>query len=165
MASAVNVPLVAATTTITFTGVAVANETIILGARTYVFKAAPSAAFEIDIKADETTQAAAVVSAINLDGTAGAYGASHVVEDPSFSATSAAGVITVKSRIAGTIGNGLSISFTATNGTNIATGNLSASAGYSAGTGDFEAFIVAMKTGLLDPKSRTVNAINELIAG
>ncbi len=162
--SVVGLPLVAATTTITFTGVAVASETLILGGRTYVFKASPSAAFEIDIKADETTQASAVTSAINLDGTAGAYGASHVVEDPSFSATSAAGVITIKSRIAGTIGNGFSIEFTATNGTNITEGPISASAGYSAGTGDFQAFIAACLTGQLDPKSKSANAFRELIA-
>lgn len=165
MASVVNVPLVAASSTITFTGVAVADETLVLGAITYVFKVAPSAAFEIDVKTDETTQAAAIVSAINLDGTAGAYGASHVLQNPSFSATSAAGVITVTSRIAGAIGNGLNLEFTATNGTNIAVDPISASAGYSAGTGDFEAFITAMKSGLIDPKSKTINAINELIGG
>ncbi len=162
--SAVGIPLVAAKTTVTFTDLAIANETLILGGRTYVFKVAPSAAFEIDIKADETTQAAAIVSAINLDGTAGAYGVSHTVEDPSFSATSAAGVITLTVRVAGTIGNGISIEFTATNGTNITEGPIRASAGYSAGTGDFQAFIAACLTGQLDPKSKSANAFRELIA-
>lgn len=161
--SVVNVPLVAAKTTVTFTGIAVADETLILGATTYVFKAAPSAAFEIDIKTDKTTQAAAIVSAINLDGTAGAYGASHVAADPLFSATSAAGIITLTSRIAGTVGNGYSIEFTATNGTNIAVGNLASSAGYVAGTGLFVAFIAACHTGLLGPKSKTIVALNEIL--
>ncbi len=164
MASVVNVPLVAASTTLTFTGIGDAGDTVILGGSTYVFAAAPSAAFEVDIKADETTQASALASAINLDGVAGAYGASHVLEDPVFSASSAAGVLTITSRIAGTIGNGSYIEFTAVNGTNIAAGDISTSAGYVAGTGDFEAFILAMKSGLIDPKSKTINAINELIA-
>lgn len=163
--SVVNVPLVAAYTTLTFTGVGVADETVTLGHHTYTFKAAPSAAFEVDIKTDETTQASALASAINLDGTAGAYGASHVLENAAFSATSAAGVVTVTSRIAGTIGNGHAIDFTATNGTNIAAGPISGSAGYSAGTGDYNAFIAACKSGLLNPKSQTINAFNELIGG
>lgn len=165
MASVVHIPLVRAKAVITFTGVAVADETLKLGPHTYVFKAAPSAAFEIDVKADETTQAAAVASAINLDGTAGAYGASHVLANPCFSATSAAGVITVTSRVSGLLGSGFHIAFTATNGTNIAALAIVDSAGDTAGSGDFAAFIVAMKTGLIDPKAITINALDELVGG
>jgi hypothetical protein len=158
------VPLVTAYTTLTFTGVGVADETVELGSHTYTFKVAPSAAFEVDIKTDATTQASALASAINLDGTAGAYGASHVLENPQFSASSAAGVVTVTSRVSGTIGNGHHIAFTATNGTNITAGPISDSAGYSAGTGDFQAFVDAALTGILDAKAKSVNAFRELIA-
>jgi hypothetical protein len=161
--SVVNVPLVKAYTTITFTGVAVADETLIIGDKTYTFKVAPSAAYEVDIKTDETTQAAAIVSAINLDGTAGAYGASHVEANPYVQATSADGVITITARHGGTQANAIALEMTATNGTNIAAGTaLSASAGASAGTGSLESWITAALSGLVDPKSKTISLLKEL---
>ena len=150
--------------TITFTGVGVADETVKIGNDTYVYKAAPSAAYEVDIKTDATTQAAALVSAINLDGTAGAYGALHVTQSPYVSATSAAGVITLTSRIAGTIGGGIAIQMTATNGTNIAAGaTLAGTTGGAVGSGALPDAIAAAKTGMLDPKSKTLNFLNEII--
>lgn len=150
--------------TLTFTGVGVGDETILIGADTYVFKAAPSAAYEIDIKTDATTQAAAVASAINLDGTAGAYGVSHVTQSPYVSATSAAGVVTLTSRIAGTVGGGIALQMTATNGTNIAAGKTLATAANGAvGSGALHDAIAAAKTGILDPKSKTLNFLNEII--
>lgn len=85
----------------TFTDVGVADETIQIGGIVYTFKASPGAAYEVDIKTDATTQAAALVSAINADGTAGAYYETGTSAHPHVSATSADGVITLTARAAG----------------------------------------------------------------
>lgn len=163
MASTVGVALAKGTTIITMTGVGVADETFIIGDETYTFKASPSAAYEVDIKTDETTQAAGMASAINLDGTAGAYGASHVAANKFVTATSALGVVTLTARLPGTQINGVAMEMTATNGTNITAGtNFADTASAVAGTGNIHAFIAAARTGLLDPKSKTRSALDEL---
>ena len=151
--------------TITFSGIGDAGDVVNIGADTYVFAAAPSAAYEVDIKADQTTQASALASAINLDGTAGAYGASHVTASPYVSASAALGVITLTSKIAGTVGNGIYIEMTLNAGTNIVAGTnstLSATTNGAVGVGALHDAITAAHTGLLDPKSKTIAFLNEI---
>jgi hypothetical protein len=56
---------VAATGTITFTGLPSENDTITVNGVVFTFKAAPVAATDIDIKTDATTQAAEVVAVLS----------------------------------------------------------------------------------------------------
>ena len=162
MASVVQVPLAKGTTVLTMTGVGVADETFIIGDKTYTFKAAPSAAYEVDIKTNATTQAAGMVSAITVNGTSADYGASHVTANPYVTATSAAGVVTLTALIPGDQINGLALEMTATNGTNIAAGTaFSASAGASAGTGLFDAWATAAVS--VDAKSKYISLLRELL--
>lgn len=159
------IDLVKGTTVLTFTGVGVQNETFKIGDKTYTFKDAPSAAYEVHVQTDATTQAASVAAAINVDGTGatdGDYGASHVTVNPYVSATSSAGVVTLTARIAGDQINGLQISMTATNGTNITAGTaFSGSASASAGTGLLASWPEAV-IAAADPKSKLISGIREL---
>lgn len=161
-----SVVLVKGTTVLTFTGVAVEDETFEIGDKVYVFKDAPTAAFEVHVKADKTTQAAGIAAAINVDGvgaTDGDYGASHVAINPYVAASSAAGVVTLTARIAGTQINGIHLEMTATNGTNIVAGTaFSASAGASAGTGDVGLWVPAILA-IGDFRSKAINAFRELL--
>ena len=163
MASTVGVALAKGTTIITMTGVGVATETFIIGDETYTFRAVPGAeARAVDIGTDETTQAVAMVAAINASGAAGLFGTATVA-NKFVKATSALGVVTLTARLPGTQINGVAMEMSATNGTNITAGtNFAATASAVAGTGDIHAFIAAARTGLLDPKSKTRSALDEL---
>lgn len=98
---------VAASNVLTTGGNVTEDETVTIGSTVYTFKAAPSAAFEVDIGGTETISLANLASAINLDGTAGVeYGASHVAAHPDFTATSDATTLTITAIVAGTAANG-----------------------------------------------------------
>lgn len=163
--SVVNVPLVKGSTTITFTGVGVATETISIGDKVYTMRAVPAAeAYAVDIKADETTQAAGFVNAINVDGTVADYGTATVAH-PDVVATSALGVVTLTARVAGIQINGLYMAETGTNVTAFDTGlfSTSSTANSVAGSGLIPSFVAAALTGLVDPKAKTISLLKELI--
>lgn len=161
--SAVGVTLSKGTCILTFTGVGVADEHIEIGSNVYTFKAAPATtAGNVDIKTDETTQAAGLVNAINVDGTVADYGSDSVAH-PLVVATSAAGVVTLTAKVAGTQFNHMFFAMVAaTNGTNIAAGSVADSASVVVGVGDVQAWKAAGLTGLLEPKAKTINFLHEL---
>ncbi|MGA1831682.1 hypothetical protein [Rhizobium wenxiniae] len=85
---------VAATGTLTLTGVGTANETVTIGDTVYKLVAAPAAAYEVAIGASATATAANLAAAIN-----GAN--ANTPANPIVSATSAAAVLTVTARVPG----------------------------------------------------------------
>jgi hypothetical protein len=141
------------------TSFAVENDTVVIGNKTYTFLAAPSAAYTVDIKTDETTQASALASAINLDGTAAAYGASHVEQHPDVQASVADGVITLQARVAGYHINGLYLAETLTNGTITGGVNVFASVtSATLGVGELQDWL----QGLLDTGQVNADIIREI---
>lgn len=119
--------------TITFTGAPVADETFVVGATTYTFKAAAGAANTIKIGANVTETAENVVAAINAAAGAGTLYGTGTVTNASASASNAAGVVTVLARVAGTAGNSIVLTESATNTTVSGSGTL---AGGAAATGE-----------------------------
>lgn len=97
----VPVNAVAANGVVTFTGTPVANETLTVGIIIFTFKATRVLAGEVAIDANNTTQAANLVTAINAD-------------QPLTSATNVAGVVTVTAATKGVAGNNIVLSETAT---------------------------------------------------
>ena len=89
--------LVAATGVLTITAVAVANETVTIGATVYTYKNPAASAGEVSIGTTATTSATNLAAAINGN----ALNAAH----PLVTATSAAGVVTITSRVKGTLAN------------------------------------------------------------
>ena len=98
-----------ATNLITFTGVGVADETIVIAGVTYTFVAAPTDPYDVDIKVSATTQATALVNAINADGTAGAY-ATGTLAHPTVEAVQYAGdLVMLKARTIGSNANSYAV--------------------------------------------------------
>ena len=102
---------------VTLTGVGVENDTVQIGGIIYTFNATPGAAYSVDIKTDATTQAAALVSAINLDGTAGAYFATGTAAHPHVTAVNSGGAITLTAKVAGDWAQAIALVDGMTNGT------------------------------------------------
>ena len=99
-----------ATGTLTFVS-GIATDVFMVGDITYLLKATPAVAYDVDVGADDTNQAQDGASAINKDGTGGAatYYETGTVENPYCSAANALGVITVTARQPGTVGNGIDL--------------------------------------------------------
>lgn len=97
----VHVDNVQASGTVTFTGTPVADETMTVGAQTFTFKATRSTTGEVTISADNTEQAENLVAAITADLT-------------TVTATNLAGVVTIEAVAAGTAGNALTLTESAT---------------------------------------------------
>lgn len=91
-----------ATGTITFAGTPVENETFVIGAVTFTFKAARSGVGEVTIDADNTQQAVNALAAITAD-------ASAIV-----TSISALGVVTMTAVAAGAAGNLITLTESAT---------------------------------------------------
>jgi hypothetical protein len=89
----------------------IATDVFVVGAITYLLKASPSTAYDVDVGGSDTIQAASGVSAINKDGTGSAttYYETGTIRNPAASAASAVGVITLTARQPGTMGNALGI--------------------------------------------------------
>jgi hypothetical protein len=102
---------------VTMTGVGVNDDTVQIGGIVYKFEATPAAAYDVDIKTDATTQAAALVAAINADGTAGAYYETGTVAHPHVTATNADGVITLTANVGGDWAQAIALVDNMTNGT------------------------------------------------
>jgi hypothetical protein len=97
----------AATGVLTFTGSGSADETVTIGSVTYTLKAAPSAANEVLVGADETETAANIAAAINASGTEDVEYGSGTVAHPSVTASAAAGVVTVTAKEEGSDANAI----------------------------------------------------------
>lgn len=95
-----------ATGTLTTTGNFTADDEVTIGSQTYIFKASPSSAYEVDLGGNVATSLANLASAINADGTAGAYGSGTVANSSATAvATATTLVVTAKQSLAGTAGN------------------------------------------------------------
>ena len=162
--SAVNVALVkcVASDAITFSDVNVAAKIVTIGTRIYTSHAAPDTVAD-QFKVSATTEELAaqyLVECINFSGTAGNFG-SLGSRNEDVVATQNGAIVILTARIAGIHANGIVISTDETNGT--AGGATLAACTGTNGSGSIAAWVVAAKTGLLDPKSRTIAALNELI--
>ena len=80
-----------ATGVLTFTGIGVEDETVTIGDVTYTWKAAPSAANEVDIGVDAATCVTNLVAAINAGAGAGTLYGTGTVANPKASAADGAG--------------------------------------------------------------------------
>ena len=150
MANTVTMTQMACATAATFTSNVAADDTVVIGDKTYTFKAAPSAAYEVDVGTDLETSIANLVAAINLSGTAGTeYGASHVEAHPAVTATGSATVLSLAGRGPGAEANGLYLAATSPGANDISVGGASvaiaiaADAGTS-GVGSMDAFITSL---------------------
>lgn len=106
-----------ATGTITFSGTGSADDTVTVGTTVYTLKAAPSAAYEVDIGSDATETGANLAAAINAGAGAGTAYGTGTEAHPLVSASAAAGVVTVTALNDGTAGNSIAL---AKSGTDIA---------------------------------------------
>lgn len=97
-------PAVAATGSVTFTGLPNVNDTVTIGAEVYTFKAARGAANEVTIGASATATGDNFVTALGLD--------SALV-----SGSNASGVVTLTALAAGTSGNSITLAESAANTT------------------------------------------------
>lgn len=108
--SAEGAVLTAATEDLTFTGAGSEGDTITIGSVTYTLRAAPVAAYDVDIGADETGTAANLVAAITAGAGEGTtYGTGTLVH-PDVDASSALGVLTATALVTGTAGNAITVS-------------------------------------------------------
>lgn len=155
------VALIRGTTIITLTGVGVADETVNIGDVAYTFKASPAAAYDVDIGTDATTQAAKLVAAINATGDTTAYYVTGTSANPYVSAASAAGVVTLTARHAGTTINGLKLLWTLTNGTNVDAA-FSASASAVTATGSIVSQVTALKKGA---NAHLITELDKILSG
>ncbi len=97
--------LVRATGTLTFSSV-IATDVVVVGPDTYTFIATPASAYDVDVGADDTASAANLAAAINKSGGSGYYD-TGTSENPAVTATSSGAVVTLISRLPGTLGNGI----------------------------------------------------------
>lgn len=96
---------VAATGTLTFSGVGTASDTITIGSRTYTLVSALTAADQVLIGGSVTASAANLVAAINGAAGAGTTYGTGTTPHSSVSASSAVGVVTITAEYAGSRGN------------------------------------------------------------
>jgi hypothetical protein len=87
-----------ATGTLTGTGNFSADDSYTLGGTTYIFKAAPSSANEVDLGGDLETSLANLAAAINGTGTAGTTYGTGTVANSQVTATSTATVLTLTAK-------------------------------------------------------------------
>lgn len=151
----------------TFTSNVSADDTVVVGEDTYVFKASPSAAFEVDLGSDLEESIDNLTKAINLSGTAGTeYGASHVKQSAYFVSTDSTTVLTLTARYGGEWVNGIYLAATSPGGNTIAVtgGGVTFAAVTSAtlGAGDVPAFAKVIETAGMQPNSEILTHIHEL---
>ena len=151
----------------TFTSNVAADDTATIGNETYTFKAAPSAAFEVDVGSDLATSILNLQAAINLSGLAGAYGASHVLAHPAVRATAVtATTLTLSGRLPGAHVNGLTMGATSPGANDIAvTGAVVIFSGITSatlGVGAVEDALLRIETDGMQPNASVIGAIHEL---
>lgn len=137
-------------TAATFTSNVAADDTVVIGDKTYTFKAAPSAAYEVDVGTDLETSISNLVAAINLSGTAGTeYGASHAAAHPLVTATGSATVLSLAARGAGAFFNSIYLAATSPGANDISVGGVTVAAAIAAddgtsGAGSLDDFIAGL---------------------
>ena len=110
--------LVRATGALTFTGVGVDTQTVIVGGTTYTTQTTlTDSDGNVLIGADETATCANLAAHINLAAGSGTTYATSGTEDPHVTATSAAAVLTVTAKVPGVGGNLIDSTETQTNAT------------------------------------------------
>lgn len=153
-------------TAFTFTSNVAAADTVIIGEHTYVFAAAPSAAFEVDVGSDLEESIDFLTDAINLNGTAGSYGASHVLQSPYVVATDTATTLVLTARYGGEWINGLRLGATSPGANDIAvTGAVTVFADVTSatlGAGDVPAHAGVIETAGMQPNSQILAHLHEL---
>lgn len=99
---------VAATETLTLTGLPVADEIVTIGTRVYTWKAVPAAANEVDIGASATISIDNLIAAImNTAGEGTTYGTGTLINDDVFAVQGAGDTMDVTARRLGTVGNSI----------------------------------------------------------
>ncbi len=97
---------VAATGTVTFTGVPTANDTLDVGDITYTWVASPTVAFDVDIGADADGCVTNLVAAINLSGTEGVeYGTGTTIHPDVTAVDGAGSTVDITAIATGVAGN------------------------------------------------------------
>jgi hypothetical protein len=99
--------LVAATGTLTFSGVGTDGDTITISGVSYTLRANPVNPYEVDIGGTATVTAANLVAAINAGAGVGTSYATGTLAHPDVSASNAAGVVTATALVRGTAGNAI----------------------------------------------------------
>ena len=130
-----------------FTSNVAANNTVTIGHITYTFVASPSSAYDVDIGSDLDESIENLASAINADGTSGAYGAG-TLQHPLFSAVAdtANDELDLTARMPGVHVNGQVLGATSPGGNDISANGatFAAVAGGTDGAGSVEEFIVSL---------------------
>lgn len=132
-----------------FTSNVSADDTVVIGRRTYTFKAAPSAAFEVDIGVDLDTSIQNLAKAINLTGTAGSeYHTNHVTahDDVTAAADTTNDELDLAARAAGEHINGLYLAATSPGANSIVAAGVTFSAvgGATLGAGGLDAWLESL---------------------
>lgn len=120
----------------TFTSNVAADDTVTIGATVYTFKAAPSAAFEVDVGADLATSIDNLVAAINLTGTAGTTYGTGTTAHPLVTGSNPDDLtLDLAGRGAGIFFDHIYLAATSPGVNTIAAGGVSVSAAITAGAG------------------------------
>jgi hypothetical protein len=135
-----------------FTSNVAADDTVVIGDKTYTYKVAPSAAFEVDVGADLTASVNNMVAAINLSGTAGTeYGASHVAAHPLVTAANGGDDVSIDlyGRGGGAFFDSIYLTATSPGANTITAGGVTVAAAITAGAGtngagSLDAFIAGL---------------------
>lgn len=109
----------AATQTLTLSGNAVADETVVVGGKTYTWKAAPTTvANEVEVGASASVSIDNLIAAINLDpaGSGVVYGSLTTINANVSAAAGAGDTMVVTARVPGVAGNSITSTETMTNG-------------------------------------------------
>lgn len=108
---------VKATGVLTFSGVAVAAQTVTIGTRVYTWRAAPAAAYEVLIGADQDASLTNLTAAINGTGTDGVEYGAGTLSHPLVTgvANTTANTLTLTARAGGRFGNAVATTETGTN--------------------------------------------------
>lgn len=94
--------------TLTTTGNFTADDEVTIGTQTYIFKASPSAAYEVDLGASAEISIDNLVAAINLTGTAGTtYGTGTLINSAASAEKATAATMLVTSKTYGTSANSI----------------------------------------------------------
>jgi hypothetical protein len=136
----------------TFTSNVAADDTVVIGDKTYTFKAAPSAAYEVDVGADLTASVNNLAKAINLSGTAVTeYGASHVEAHPLVTGANGGDDVSIDltGRGAGIFFDSIYLAATSPGANSINVGGVTCAAAITAGAGtngagSMDAFIAGL---------------------
>lgn len=120
----------------TFTSNVSADDTVVIGAVTYTFKASPSAAYEVDIGGDLEGSIDNLVAAINASGVAGTtYGTETLAHPLVTGEKGSAATLDLRARGAGIFFNSIYLAATSPGANDISVGGVTVAAAIAAGAG------------------------------